>query len=81
MANIDNQMADLNSKMSVLSEESVLPFGHYKGQSIEDIPNFYLEWMLTENILEDKSCYNYLLKPVEKEMEYRKANSIFIHAE
>ena len=58
--------------------DSVLPFGIFKGQSIEDVPNSYLDWMLSEGMLEENSCYNYLLKPIEEELAYRKEFNIFI---
>ena len=63
---------------SLDTAESLLPFGQFKGQSIEEVPNYYLDWMLSEGMLEENSCYNYLLKPVEEELAYRKEFGIFI---
>jgi len=61
--------------------ESILPFGQFKGVSIEDVPNYYLDWMLSESMLEENSCYNNLLKPVEEELAYREKFNIFITEE
>jgi len=37
--------------------------------------------MLSEGMLEENSCYNNLLEPVEKELAYRKEFNIFITEE
>lgn len=72
----------INADFKSLDEaESILSFGIFKGQSIEDVPNYYLDWILSEGMLEENSCYNYLLEPVEKEIAYRKEFDIFITEE
>jgi len=74
--------AVINQDFKSLDEaESILPFGIFKGVSIEDVPNYYLDWMLSEGMLEENSCYNNLLEPVEKELAYRKEFDIFITEE
>ena len=71
--------AVINADFKSLDEaEFLIPFGQFKGQSIEDVPNYYLNWMLSEGMLEENSCYNSLLEPVEKELAYRKEFNIFI---
>ncbi len=72
----------INADFESLDEaESILPFGQFKGQSIEDVPNYYLEWIVAEDITTAANCYNYLLEPVEKELAYRKEFDIFITEE
>lgn len=46
--------------------DSVMPFGKYKGQTIEEIPSNYLRWM-TDN-LDDKPA---LTAAAKKELRYR----------
>lgn len=32
-----------------LTDESIMPFGQYKGQKLEDVPAAYLIWLLDNN--------------------------------
>jgi len=80
MNSIDKQMQNVNNLMSAPAEE-VIPFGKYKGWSVEDVPNYYLNWMLEDNVLEEKKQFIYLLKPIEEEVKYRNQYRIFIEGE
>lgn len=51
----------------------IIPFGKYKGDNLGDIPNYYLEWLLDQDIdqkllseifdeLEDRDIHNILIK-------------------
>jgi len=77
-----NNQAELeeavNEVFNSIEDTPLIPFGKYKGMEIEDVPNYYLQWILDEDIAKEKSCYNYLLKPVEEELNYRKQFDIFI---
>lgn len=71
---INNQKeleAVINEDFQSLQDDSIIPFGQYKNESIEDIPDYYLQWLLDEDTLIEGSVYNYLLKPVQDELKYR----------
>ena len=68
--------AVINADFQKVVDESSIPFGKYKNVSVEDVPNYYLDWMLAEGFLE--GVYTYLLKPVEEEVKYREQFEIFI---
>lgn len=55
------------------SAEIKMPAGTYKGRSIEDVPNSYLEWLVDE--LDDKKSPK-LISEIEKELTFRKKFNI-----
>ncbi|HFD32066.1 MAG TPA: hypothetical protein ENJ28_05060 [Gammaproteobacteria bacterium] len=61
------------------SDEVIMPMGRYRGQSLEDIPNYYLQFIIENDYLQ--GVYEWLLIPVEKELKYRKDFDIFIDEE
>ena len=68
-----NNQEELESAINSVAEtlDSIVPFGQFKNQSIEDIPDYYLEFLLSEDYLIEGSVYNYLLKSVQDELKYR----------
>lgn len=68
----------INEDFQKVFAESIIPFGKFKGWDIEDVPNYYLDWLLSEDTLGKGSCYDYLFKAVEEEVKYRKDFNIFI---
>lgn len=60
-------------------EEITFPFGQYKGETIEDIPNYYLDWFIETDFNHDR--YDFMVVPVEKELAYRKEFNIYISGE
>lgn len=57
-------------------EEFIMPFGKYKNECIEDIPNQYLEWLIKEFIPDANEDMEWLETPVQKELRYRKKFNI-----
>ena len=53
-----------------------LPFGKFKGQDIEDVPNSYLNWLLEQEWFENKYKKGYA--NTKKELEYRETYDINI---
>jgi uncharacterized protein (DUF3820 family) len=49
--------------------ESIIPFGKYKGKTIEDIPSDYLDYLLSEEWFETK--FKDLYEEVKQEMKFR----------
>jgi uncharacterized protein (DUF3820 family) len=47
----------------------VLPFGKYKGEGIEDIPDSYLEFLLEQSWMEEKFPEG--LEAILKEVQFR----------
>ncbi len=81
-----NNQAELEAAINedfakVMTDEPRIPFGKYKNELIEDVPNYYLDWLLSEDVLTKNSCYAYLLQPVESEIDYRKTFNIYIEGE
>lgn len=73
---IDTQMEEINKQMAISSEETVMPFGKYKSQTIEEVPNYYLTWLLEDDTMTQR--YAHLVLPIETELNYRKQYNIFI---
>jgi len=48
---------------------SLIPFGKFKDQEIEEIPSGYLKWLVLQDFFEDE--YPELLKETEEELAYR----------
>ena len=84
---IKNQ-SDLESALnqdfkSLGDEDIILPFGKFKGESLEDVPNYYLTSLL-EVLDEDLTAnpkLNNLISEIEKEIKYREQFDIFISGE
>lgn len=77
-------MNDKNITMEQLtrladSDEVIMPMGKFRGQSLEDIPNYYLQFIVENDYLQ--GVYEWLLTPVEDELKYRKDFNIFIDEE
>ncbi len=71
-----NKITMKDAQKLIDTDEVLLPFGKFRGQSLEDIPNYYLSYILDNNFL--RGVYEYLLIPAEKELNYRKQFNIFI---
>lgn len=67
--NIEDEKAKIQAFMELPEEETIIPFGKYKGQSIEDIPNDYLKWFVDNVCTQDE--YVWMEKPIIKELQYR----------
>ena len=46
-----------------------IPFGKFKNQDIEDIPDSYLEWIIGEDWFKEK--FKNIHTIIKKELEYR----------
>ena len=86
---IKNQ-SDLESALnqdfkSLGDEDIILPFGKFKGESLEDVPNYYLTSLL--EVLEEDNAnitntrLTNLIIEIEKEIKYREQFDIFISGE
>ena len=53
-----------------------LPFGKFKGKDIENVPIYYLNWLLTQEFME--TSYPSAIPKIEKELDYRERFDIVI---
>lgn len=68
-------MNDVDIQKLSEDAEIKMPAGKYKDQSIEDVPNGYLEWIV-EKLDEEKS--ERMISEIQKELGYRKKFDVFI---
>jgi len=52
-----------------LKPGTILTFGKHKGKAIDEVPDYYLEWITEQDWFEKD--YPALAGPVEAELEYR----------
>ena len=73
-------MSDTQTLIDTYTDDEIkFSFGQFKGETNEDVPNYYLDWFLDADFKHDH--YDFMTVPIEKELAYRKEFNIYISGE